>query len=277
MIHLAIECSGMHGSVAILRGIELLECRLLPHDRSSVQSMALQIQCLLEQTGQSPEFISVTHGPGSFTGLRVGLTTAKMLGLAWNVPIVAVDTLEVMAEQVAGFYSGEPALVVPVLNAFRRQVFVGGWLSCEPQDELHRAAGFRQVALSQVVDATAWAASPCPPQASLSTSEVPGQEVIMSTAVNLPNPDLTPHNCNRNSFDPCKKIVVVGPGLLNYRPAQRCCHCNLPVEVIEDIHPLASAVGLVGWRKHQLGCVESALTLSANYVRASAAEEKLSQ
>ncbi|MGE5449853.1 MAG: tRNA (adenosine(37)-N6)-threonylcarbamoyltransferase complex dimerization subunit type 1 TsaB [Methanomassiliicoccales archaeon] len=63
--------------------------------------------------------IAVTVGPGSFTGLRIGLATAEGLATALSLPIVGISTLEVLATPLAML----PALVVPVLNARKNEVY----------------------------------------------------------------------------------------------------------------------------------------------------------
>ena len=69
--------------------------------------------------------IAIAGGPGSFTGLRIGSATAKGLGLALDIPIVNVPTLEAMAYNL--IYSD--ALICPIMDARRNQVYTGVYKS----------------------------------------------------------------------------------------------------------------------------------------------------
>ncbi len=63
--------------------------------------------------------IAVSIGPGSFTGLRIGLATAKMASYIWKVPLVGVDTLEALAWNMAG----AQAFILPLVDAQRGNVY----------------------------------------------------------------------------------------------------------------------------------------------------------
>jgi tRNA threonylcarbamoyladenosine biosynthesis protein TsaB len=63
--------------------------------------------------------IAVSKGPGSYTGLRIGVSTAKGLCYALEIPLISVDTLQVMAKQV----SVENGLIIPMIDARRMEVY----------------------------------------------------------------------------------------------------------------------------------------------------------
>lgn len=71
--------------------------------------------------------LGVGTGPGSFTGLRIGLATARALALASSVPLVGVSTLRALAAAVGDEPEYTPELVLAVLDARRREVYAAGW------------------------------------------------------------------------------------------------------------------------------------------------------
>lgn len=87
------------------------------------------IETICRTTGiqlKEVDAISVTSGPGSYTGLRVGLSSAKGLCYALNKPLILVNTLEVMAEAAIKAYkasSEETILFCPMIDARRMEVF----------------------------------------------------------------------------------------------------------------------------------------------------------
>jgi tRNA threonylcarbamoyladenosine biosynthesis protein TsaB len=68
------------------------------------------------------EGVAVSAGPGSFTGLRIGVATAKGLCYALNIPFISINTLELMAYQVASAGSSN-SLLCPMLDARRMEVY----------------------------------------------------------------------------------------------------------------------------------------------------------
>jgi len=97
---LALETSGFTGSVAVLDGDRLLAERSLSAGQRSARFLAPAIEGALGEAGWKPEqleLIAVTTGPGSFTGLRVGVTTAKVMAYALGCHVLGVNTLEAIA------------------------------------------------------------------------------------------------------------------------------------------------------------------------------------
>jgi tRNA threonylcarbamoyladenosine biosynthesis protein TsaB len=88
------------------------------------------VEQLLQQTGKSInqlDAIAVTAGPGSYTGLRVGLATAKGFCYALTKPLITASTLKVMAAAAVRQYQGQitEVLFCPMLDARRMEVFTG--------------------------------------------------------------------------------------------------------------------------------------------------------
>lgn len=73
------------------------------------------------------DLIAVGTGPGTFTGLRIGVATARALAGARGVPIVGVSTLHALARQAAATAAAADRDLLAVLDARRREVFVAGW------------------------------------------------------------------------------------------------------------------------------------------------------
>lgn len=137
MLLLVTDTSGKHGSVGLVRAsendVELIEAVPLAGGTFSAQ-LVPQISGLLEKhafvKGDVDAFV-VVSGPGSFTGLRVGLAAIKALGEILGKPIVPVSLLEVIA---AG--SGLTGTVMAALDAGRGEVYAGRY---EVGETVHRA------------------------------------------------------------------------------------------------------------------------------------------
>jgi tRNA threonylcarbamoyladenosine biosynthesis protein TsaB len=98
---LGIETSGLAGSIALCRGAECLaEAQLEQAPRRHAQTLVSQIGALLAGAKlrvRDLEAVAVSIGPGSFTGLRVGVVCAKTLAYATGCQLIAVDTLSAIA------------------------------------------------------------------------------------------------------------------------------------------------------------------------------------
>ncbi len=118
---LAIETSGETGGVALFRERVLGEVRLSGAGTYS-RRLLPAVDFLLRHLDLSLKDISalaVSIGPGSFTGLRIGLATVKALALALEVPVVAVESLAALAAQ--AMLSERP--ICPVLDARRGELY----------------------------------------------------------------------------------------------------------------------------------------------------------
>jgi tRNA threonylcarbamoyl adenosine modification protein YeaZ len=99
---LAIETTGQQGSVAALLGEKLLFERMLPSELRSAASLVPAMRDLLSEVGwlaQDVGLVAVVVGPGSFTGLRIGVTTAKCFAYAVGARLLGLSTFEVLAAQ----------------------------------------------------------------------------------------------------------------------------------------------------------------------------------
>ena len=131
---LSIETTSFHGSIALFDDCELLSCESLDTSCRSAQSLAPGIQTLLKQHGKSMsniDGIAVAQGPGSFTGLRVGITTAKVLAYSLGIDVVGVNTLDAMALGVVRGSAERLDRIDCVMDAQRREVFLGQYEYCE--------------------------------------------------------------------------------------------------------------------------------------------------
>ncbi len=121
---LAIETSTLTGSVAITSETQVIgELTLSVSVRHSERLMPA-IDRLFSDAGMKIadiDLFAVAKGPGSFTGLRIGMAAAQGLASAAKKPVIGISTLEGLA--VNGLYFS--GLIVPVLNAFRGEVYRG--------------------------------------------------------------------------------------------------------------------------------------------------------
>ncbi|HUR32091.1 MAG TPA: tRNA (adenosine(37)-N6)-threonylcarbamoyltransferase complex dimerization subunit type 1 TsaB, partial [Saprospiraceae bacterium] len=125
MYFLHIETSTKICSVAISQDLELIGSLDLTEGMNHTALLAPSIEELLRLTGiQLSELgaISVSSGPGSFTGLRVGGSTAKAMAYSLQIPILAVPTLLSLAVAASKNYP-EADCLMPMLDARRNEVY----------------------------------------------------------------------------------------------------------------------------------------------------------
>ena len=122
MLILALESSAKAASVALVRDGRLLgqstQISALTHSRTLLP-MAEDLLKNCELTTGDVDLFAVAHGPGSFTGIRIGVSTVKGLAWATDKPCVGVSTLEALAWH--GLAAG--GIACPVMDARRSQVY----------------------------------------------------------------------------------------------------------------------------------------------------------
>ena len=147
-----IETSTSLCSTALAEDGRIVCSRRSSEPRAHASLTAVFVKEMLDEAGwtvRNLDAVCVGKGPGSYTGLRVGVSTAKGLCFGGNLPLIAVDTLEILARQAieAGLPDGCKA-ILPMVDARRMEVYTAVFSS----------TGERQTDISPVVlDETSFA------------------------------------------------------------------------------------------------------------------------
>lgn len=256
---LAIETSGKAGSVAIVdrrKSEDSVRSMQLPADQGSAQSLTACIQQLMRDAGLiSADLgcIALLSGPGSFTGLRVGVATAKTLAYALKIPVVELDTLRVIYEQFLtkqlSQMGTKPQISIAhcMLDAYRGQLFVCRF----PADAADADQGTGQ------------------PTANSCLTQVQDIDQFLTQAMD-------------SGLD-AQVQAFVGPGcdrLQRYiaKEAKDTPAANWSQRVLweagDDMFPQAETVAKLGLDSWTRGSFVDPFQLAPHYYRASAAEEK---
>jgi tRNA threonylcarbamoyladenosine biosynthesis protein TsaB len=146
---LAMETSGKSGSVSVLRAnpqSAVCNSEDLSPQWGSAKTLAPTIQRLLKDLSIEPtslDAIALVTGPGSFTGLRVGVATAKAMAYALQVPVIEVDTLDAIAFQNVQV----PQVMHIIMDAYRGQLFYASYV-------VKREGTFEKLTETKIVDMT---------------------------------------------------------------------------------------------------------------------------
>ncbi len=148
---LAIDSATPVAGVALLDNGILIKEEFSNYKKNHSETLMPMLDRVLRETDrklQDIDTLAVTIGPGSFTGLRIGLALVKGLAMAAGVPIVGISTLEVLAYNVCD----SQALVCPLLDARKNEVYCGFYVTdggiprrraedaaCSPQVFIERA------------------------------------------------------------------------------------------------------------------------------------------
>ena len=139
MYILAIETTGPYGSVALINEKrEILGHEISMDNMSHLKDLMPMIQRMMEAQGISGKDLSAIAcdvGPGSFTGIRIGVSTARALAQVWDLPCVSVSSLtSVTYKADTGLFPGKDPVVSMIINARRKQIygFIDGYLKEGP-------------------------------------------------------------------------------------------------------------------------------------------------
>ena len=149
MLVLALDTATEKGSLALVADDGLLAEYSLESPGTYLQRLLPAVEELLRTTGRKlPELaaIAVSQGPGNFTGLRIGLATAKGLAWALNCPLVPVPTLEALAAQ----FPFQPHPTAVLMDAKREEVYLG-LFDC-PEELPHPLAGPQRLPVAALPD-----------------------------------------------------------------------------------------------------------------------------
>ncbi|MCK8826168.1 tRNA (adenosine(37)-N6)-threonylcarbamoyltransferase complex dimerization subunit type 1 TsaB [Natroniella acetigena] len=132
MLVLAVDSSTKVGSVSLVSTERLVAESLLHLDQTHSQRLMPQLIDLVDRSGyelDDLDGIAVALGPGSFTGTRIGVVTAKTLAQSLGLSIVGISTLKAMAYSLK-YTSG---YICPVIDARRKRVFTGLYRTSDEQ------------------------------------------------------------------------------------------------------------------------------------------------
>jgi tRNA threonylcarbamoyladenosine biosynthesis protein TsaB len=120
---LNIETSTKNCSIAIAKEGKTILCKEIAEEGySHAERLHVFIEEVIKETGiafKDLSAVAVSQGPGSYTGLRIGVSAAKGLCYALDIPLIAIDTLQVLASQVT-IANG---LIIPMIDARRMEVY----------------------------------------------------------------------------------------------------------------------------------------------------------
>ncbi|EKN71445.1 hypothetical protein BABA_01365 [Neobacillus bataviensis LMG 21833] len=142
MTILAIDTSNNPLGVALLDDNQVLGEFITNIKKNHSVRVMPAIQTLMQDCEKAPADLTkivVAKGPGSYTGVRIGVTIAKTLAWTLNIPLVGISSLEILAAGAGRYFNG---FVSPIVDARRGQVYTGlyryqnGMLTTVEQDQL---------------------------------------------------------------------------------------------------------------------------------------------
>ena len=128
---LALETTGKYGSAAVIGEDGRVFCASSETEMNHLKDIITISEEAFRMAGINKRdltHVAASVGPGSFTGIRIGVTTARTLGQMLGIPCVSVSSLYAMALRVLDKAVSDGALyIAPVINARRHQTYAGVW------------------------------------------------------------------------------------------------------------------------------------------------------
>lgn len=157
---LAIETTGKYGTAAVINDDGCIYSASSETEMNHLRDIISISDEAIRRAGIDKKdltHIAASKGPGSFTGIRIGVTTARTLAQILGIPCIAVSSLEAMAERVKNAACDAGAsYVVPIINARRHQVYAGIWELIRNEDSsqctLKAAGEERQYMIEELLD-----------------------------------------------------------------------------------------------------------------------------
>jgi tRNA threonylcarbamoyladenosine biosynthesis protein TsaB len=239
VLTLSLDTSSLVGSLAVTRDDQLLGVISTRSAENYSSRMFRHLEFLLHDLSLKLadfDLFSVAAGPGSFTGLRVGLTAAKAWAEVYQKPVVGVSVLEAAAAQSFQQHAPREALIIPILDARRRQIY---------------CAFYRQTDSRLILEGKELVLSP-----EELLDEILKRASNSAAVVATAEPELISTALSR--FENSKSSQPTTPIILH---------------IVSGV--LAPWIGRLGIASAKRGEFSDALTLDANYVRRSDAELQL--
>jgi len=120
---LGIETSGLIGNIAVCDGNTVVGKKTYGKNFSHGKEIVSSLESIFNEINWEPndiDLIAVSIGPGSYTGLRIGVTCAKTLAYGLQKPVIDVPTLDVLVENVK---DNNAKIICPVIDAKRKSVY----------------------------------------------------------------------------------------------------------------------------------------------------------
>lgn len=146
---LSIDSSTPVAGIAVSDGYKLLGEIMINTKNTHSEKLMPMVDQLLKDLGltfKDLDAIAACQGPGSFTGLRIGMATAKGLAQGGGLKLIAIPTLDMLANNLVHY----PGIICPIMNAQKKQVYTAIYRS--GKEGLERLSDYQAIAAQQLAE-----------------------------------------------------------------------------------------------------------------------------